>query len=69
MAEITNSKLLETAGIPNKKDACVVIVRTEWNEQIVNAMENGCMRTLKKFGVRNISVVNVPGAFEIAFAI
>ncbi len=69
MAEITNSKLLQTAGIPNTKDACVVIVRTEWNEQIVNALEDGCRKTLQKRGVKKITVINVPGAFEISFAI
>jgi 6,7-dimethyl-8-ribityllumazine synthase len=31
MAEVTNSKLLKTdTGIP-KKDACIVLVKTEWN--------------------------------------
>ncbi|HLK29054.1 MAG TPA: 6,7-dimethyl-8-ribityllumazine synthase [Puia sp.] len=69
MAEIINSKLLQTAGIPNTKDACVVIVRTEWNEQIVSALEEGCKNTLEKLGVKNIVSINVPGAFEIPFAI
>ena len=69
MASISNSKLLKTAGIPNTKDACVVIVRTEWNDAIVSALEDGCRKALKKSGVKNITVVNVPGAFEIAFAI
>jgi 6,7-dimethyl-8-ribityllumazine synthase len=69
MAEITNSKLLQTTGIPNSQDACVVIVRTEWNENIVNALEDGCRKKLQEYGVKNIKAINVPGAFEIAFAI
>jgi 6,7-dimethyl-8-ribityllumazine synthase len=69
MAEITNSKLLQKAGIHTTKDACVVIVRTEWNEKIVGALEDGCTKTLKKLGTKNIIVINVPGAFEIPFAI
>ena len=69
MAEISNSKLLQTTGIANIQDACVVIVRTEWNEIIVNALEDGCRKKLQEHGVKNIKVINVPGAFEIAFAI
>jgi len=69
MASTSNSKLLKTAGIPNTKDACVVIVRTEWNDSIVSALEDGCKKSLQKSGVKKITVLNVPGAFEIAFAI
>src|SRR5580698_8649377 len=69
MAEISDSKLLKTTGILNKQDACVVIVRTEWNENIVNALEEGCRKKLQEHRVKNIKVINVPGAFEIAFAI
>ena len=69
MAEISNSKLLETAGILDIQDACVVIVRTEWNAAIVDALEEGCVRTLQAQGIKNYTVLNVPGAFEISFAI
>ncbi|HVM89106.1 MAG TPA: 6,7-dimethyl-8-ribityllumazine synthase [Puia sp.] len=69
MAEITDSKLLQTAGIPKKKDACVVIVRTEWNDKIVSALEEGCKKKLKELHIKKIEVINVPGAFEISFAI
>jgi hypothetical protein len=31
------------AGIPLKKDACIVLVRTAWNDKIVGALENGCV--------------------------
>ena len=69
MAEVSNSKLLQIdAGILNK-DACIVIVRTEWNAAIVDELENGCKKILQQNGVKNIKVLNVPGAFEIAFAI
>ena len=69
MSSITNSKILTTAGIQNTKDACIVIVRTEWNENIVNALEEGCKKKLQEHGVKNIHIINVPGAFEIAFAV
>jgi 6,7-dimethyl-8-ribityllumazine synthase len=69
MAEVNNSKLLNTeAGIP-QKDACVVIVRTEWNAKVVDELEKGCVTKLHDAGVANTIVLNVPGAFEIPFAI
>ena len=69
MAEISNSKLLQPTGILNSQDACVVIVRTEWNENIVSTLEDGCRKKLAEHNVKNIKVINVPGAFEIPFAI
>lgn len=68
MAEITNSKLLNK-GIPQMKDAFVVLVKTEWNYQIVDELENGCIRTLQEAGVKNIKTIIVPGAMEIGFGI
>ena len=69
MAEVTNSKLYDTtAGIP-LKDACIVIVRTEWNAAIVDELEKGCLKALEANGVKNIRTVTVPGAFEIPFSI
>ena len=68
MADINNSKLLQiNAGIL-KKNACVVIVRTEWNAGIVDELEAGCVRQLKQSGLADVKVIIVPGAFEIAFA-
>jgi len=70
MAEIGNSTLLHLdSGIPDTRDACVVIVKTEWNAAIVNALENGCMQVLMEAGVKDITVITVPGAIEIPFAI
>src|SRR5690348_3134783 len=68
MAEIGNSKLFDT-GMLNIQDACIVIVRTEWNAKIVDALEAGCKRILDQYGLKNIHVINVPGAFEIPFTI
>lgn len=69
MAEISNSKLLENAGILDPQDASVVIIRTEWNAAIIDALEEGCRRTLENAGVTNYTVITVPGAFEIPFGI
>ncbi|MEQ1676628.1 MAG: 6,7-dimethyl-8-ribityllumazine synthase, partial [Chitinophagaceae bacterium] len=69
MADVSNSKLLDTGtGILNK-DACIVLVKTEWNAAIVDQLERGCIAELEKREVKKIVVLTVPGAFEIPFAI
>ena len=66
---ITTPNLLEinTGILP--KDACIIIVRTEWNAEVVDKLEEGCLRMLAKHEMHNYKVINVPGAFEIPFAI
>lgn len=66
MATKGNINLYE--GIPNLEDAFVVIVKTEWNSAIVNALEKGAKKVLKAKGIRS-KVITVPGAFEIPFAV
>ena len=69
MAEVSNSKLLiSDTGIP-KKDACIVLVKTEWNAAIVDELEKGCRNELSKQGIKKTISITVPGAFEIPFAI
>lgn len=68
MADVSKSKLHSTTGIL-PKDACVVLVRTEWNAAIVDELEKGCTSKLKELGVKKIILITVPGAIEIAFAI
>ena len=69
MADFTNSKLLHIdTGILNK-DACIVLVKTEWNAAIVDQLERGCIAQLEKNGIKKIVVLTVPGAVEIPFAI
>ncbi|MEO9051062.1 MAG: 6,7-dimethyl-8-ribityllumazine synthase [Ginsengibacter sp.] len=51
------------------KDACIVIIHTQWNPSIVNKLLAGCEETLQHFGMNNYKIVEVPGAFEIPFAI
>ncbi len=52
-----------------QKDACIIIVRTEWNAVIVDKLEEGCKKILDQYKMKNYKLVYVPGAFEIAFAI
>ncbi|MCB9055587.1 MAG: 6,7-dimethyl-8-ribityllumazine synthase [Chitinophagales bacterium] len=68
MAEVQNSKLLQT-GIRNMKDACIILVKTEWNAAIVDELEKGCLEELGKHGIKKIKTVTVPGAVEIPFAV
>ena len=69
MADVSNSKLLqEIEGIRELKDALVVLVKTEWNSEIVDELENGCKSTLQQYNVSSRTIV-VPGAVEIPFAI
>ena len=66
MASTGNKTLHE--GIPQLKDAFVIIVKTEWNNHIVDKLEEGA---IKIFEAQNISykTIIVPGSFEIPFAI
>lgn len=65
---ISSSNLYDTTGIQLPKDACVVIVRTEWNAEIVDKLEEGCRKVLTSANVPFI-VLTVPGAFEIPFGV
>lgn len=63
-----SSNLYNTTGIRLPKDACVVIVRTEWNAASVDKLEEGCIKVLDENKVHHKTIM-VPGAFEIPFAI
>ena len=64
----TDSNLTNTTGIQLPADACVVIVRTEWNAATVDKLEAGCKKILHNHKVQHMSIT-VPGAFELPFAI
>jgi 6,7-dimethyl-8-ribityllumazine synthase len=69
MAEVSNSNLLKIDTGILSKNACIVIVRTEWNATVVDRLEEGCKKILASNGVANIRTLTVPGAFEIPFGI
>lgn len=70
MADISNSTLLQNnTGIRLIKDACIVLVKTEWNAAFVNELEKGCISSLHINGIKKIISITVPGAVEIPFAI
>lgn len=64
----TPGNILLNKGIPQIKDAFVVIVKTEWNAHIIDRLEAGCIEVLESYDVHWNTIV-VPGAFEIPFAI
>jgi 6,7-dimethyl-8-ribityllumazine synthase len=55
-------------GIPQLKDAFVVIIKTAWNKHIVDPLEDGAARVLNKAGIA-YKTYDVPGAVEIPFAV
>jgi 6,7-dimethyl-8-ribityllumazine synthase len=70
MASEGNIKLREDdTGIRQLGDACVVIIKTEWNAAIVDELERGCRAVLTQHGVENIVTHTVPGSVEIPFAV
>ncbi len=69
MADISKSKLYTPIeGIQQLKDALVVLVKTEWNSDIVDELEQGCLRVFKQLDIQS-KTITVPGAVEIPFAI
>jgi 6,7-dimethyl-8-ribityllumazine synthase len=64
----SSSNLYDTTGIRIPTDACIVIVRTEWNAESVDKLEEGCRKVLDENGIQ-YTVLTVPGAFEIPFCI
>ncbi len=70
MASKGNKKLVENSPAAKTKTAgSVIIVRTEWNAEIVDKLEKGCLSILDKNGFTDIHTITVPGAVEITFGI
>ena len=65
---IGSPDITDITGILLSKNACVVIVRTEWNAATIDKLEDGCKKILTDHEVQHMSIT-VPGAFEIPFAI
>lgn len=69
MADISNSNLLNTGTGILKKNACIVLVKTEWNAAITDELEKGCHKVFSTEKIKRTETLVVPGAVEIAFAI
>lgn len=66
MASKGNETLLNKGIL--KKDAFIVIVKTEWNAAIVDELEAGCIKIFEQYQIA-YETITVPGAVEIPFAI
>ncbi len=51
------------------KPTPVTIIRTQWNPEIIDELERGCVKTLTRHGYTQPRIVSVPGAVEIPFAV
>ena len=69
MADIIDSKLYDTTTGILIKNACIVIIRTEWNSATIDKLEAGCKKILAQQEIGNVKSITVPGAFEIPFGI
>jgi 6,7-dimethyl-8-ribityllumazine synthase len=63
-----STALYNLAGIQLPTDACVVLVYTEWNAEIIQELKKGAVEILEANKVAYQQIV-VPGAVEISFAI
>jgi len=68
MASVNQDLLNYNPGIL-PTNACIVIVYTEWNAEIVDKLLQGCINVLNQHGMNNYKMLQVPGAFEIPFAV
>ena len=53
--------------VPSAEEMRFAIVAAEWNSEITEALLNGAVTTLKKYGTRekDIIITHVPGSFEL----
>ena len=69
MATTGNTALLTPSSFPDAIDYNIVIVKTEWNAPIIDALEEGVLNVLNAVNANTITILVVPGAVEIPFAI
>jgi 6,7-dimethyl-8-ribityllumazine synthase len=69
MASPGNSRITaQGAAASDMQGASVVVVRTDWNPAVVDALEEGCLKILRSHGI-TVRTLRVPGAVEIPFAV
>ncbi len=64
----TGGNTILQKGIPDLRDAFIIIVKTEWNDNITGRLEEGAVNVLNENKIKHHTIV-VPGAIEIPFAI
>jgi len=58
---------LDKYPIEDLRDLTIGIVRTEWNQEIVDHLESSCRKTLTELGIaeEEIHTYTVPGSYEL----
>ena len=53
------------------RDKRIAVIKTRWNVEIVDALEDGVLKCLKDWGVaaKNVRQFHAPGAFELPLAV
>jgi 6,7-dimethyl-8-ribityllumazine synthase len=68
MASKGNKAIVGLKAATDFSGARVVIVKTNWNKHITDALADGCKRLLEQYGVEVLERT-VPGAVELTFGI
>lgn len=70
MSSPGNSRIIQREPVHQKDRASsVVVVRSDWNPTVVDALEDGCLEMLRESGIVQVKTIRVPGAAEIPFAV
>lgn len=67
--QLHNLSDYDPTTVPSASDMCFGIVVSDWNSEITNALLEGAVSTLEKFGAQpeNIHIKHVPGSFELVY--
>lgn len=69
MAQSSQSAaLFDLSALQSLSDARIALVSTEWNDAIVSALREGCLRRLGEFQASISHDLKVPGAVELTHA-
>ncbi|MEI9807748.1 MAG: hypothetical protein WDO16_07655 [Bacteroidota bacterium] len=69
MAEVTNSKLLHIdTGILKVQDACIVLVKTEWNAAIVDELKKDASLNYRNTAFKRSSRLPFPALLKFHLA-
>lgn len=68
--ENKNLSAIDFKSIGNARGKKITLVVAQWNKEITDGLKEGAINTLIELGVynRDISIVEVPGSFELPFA-
>lgn len=68
--ENKNLSAIDFKSIANARGKKITLVVAQWNKEITEGLKEGAVNTLIELGVynRDISIVEVPGSFELPFA-